>query len=72
MFKVIKISYFHGGKLPKLGANPEVADGAEMPYSREKRDELVDWILVSGYNVMIVRSSDTLVLLIDDGRFRQR
>ena len=44
------------------------------PYSKELRDGLVDKILEKGYEVMLRKVKDCLIIYIDNagGRFRQR
>lgn len=41
-------------------------------YSDEKRNELVDLILDTGYQIMMYEVENSLLIWIDNGRFRQR
>lgn len=43
-----------------------------VPYSKEKRNEIVDTIMEAGLNVVLLLSEDTLVIGIDDRAFQQR
>lgn len=55
-----------------LNDNKEIEHKTEHDYSDEKRNEIVDIILSSGYQLMMYEIDDSLLIWIDNGRFRQR
>ena len=72
--KNIEIRYFHGhNTLPGL----DLKNNTQFPYSKEKRNELIDTIIEAGYNVMIQTIIPSVpegyqVIWIDKYRFQPR
>jgi len=74
--KKIIIYYWYGSKTKDFNLNYE--HNQEIPYSVDKRNEIIDEILNKGYNLMI-RShntknipSDNLIIYISQYNFGQR
>jgi hypothetical protein len=63
--KKIKIVYWHLTKYKDLNFE----HNQEIPYSVEKRDEIITYILGCGYSVMLRQFEDELMIAIDKGRF---
>lgn len=64
--KIIQVSYWQ-----VKPANLDIPQGATFPYSKEKRNELIDAITEAGYNVMLIKHVGRLVIFIDKGRFKK-
>lgn len=65
--KKLSIHYWHLTKLEKL----PYEQGQDLPV--ESFHDVVDEVLASGYNVMVLRTpkEHEFILMVDDGRFRQ-
>ncbi len=66
--KTIIVAYWTGTAIEKVG----IKHKREYDYSDEKRNEIVDLILSNRLQIMMYEVVDTLLIWIDDGRFRQR
>jgi len=45
---------------------------SEFAYSSRKRNQIIDKAVNNGLQVMLYKNDQTLIILIDNGRFRQR
>ena len=66
--KEIHIAYWYKGHEEKVG----IPHNSIFKYSKEKRNEVIDQILDSGFNILLQQSNDVLIIWIDDKRFQQR
>lgn len=66
----IVVAYWMGGTIEKVG----IPHNSSCPYTKEKRNEIIDKVLDSGYNVLLQQQNNTqtLIIWIDDKRFQQR
>lgn len=67
MNKII-IYYWHLSKFPDVN----LEHLQEFDYSKKKLHELVDYILGTGYSLMIRPTDKDLVIYIDKDRFKQK
>ena len=64
----IVVAYWAGSFLAQTG----IPHNTEFEYSEKKRNEIIDTVLHNNLNLMICQSDRTLIMWIDNGRFRQR
>ena len=65
--QTVTIAYWRGTKFPDLPWN----NGQELQFTKRQRNNAIDKILSCGYNVMLQRDGDELIIWIDNGKFRQ-
>ncbi len=66
--KTIKIFYFMGQKPLRFTHEHK----KEFKYSMKKRNELINEILEKNYQAMLVNNGSELLIMVDNGNFRQR
>jgi hypothetical protein len=68
--KTITVAYWYG----RLEDITGIMHNQHYEYSNEKRNEIIDLVLGAGLNIMLyqVPYTKTLIIWIDDNRFRQR
>ena len=66
--KSITVVYWHGTIMKAIG----IEHNTQFAYSEEKRNEIIDLVLENKLQVMLYKQNDTLIIWIDNGRFRQR
>ncbi len=67
---IITVAYWYG----RLDYITGIMHNQQYEYSIEKRNEIIDLVLGAGLNIMLyqVPYTKTLIIWIDDNRFRQR
>ncbi len=68
--KQMNVGYWaYGSKMKGM----DIEHNTMMDYSEEKKNEIIDKALENGYQVMLQKKeNDILMIWIDDKRFRQR
>ena len=68
--RTINVYYWSGGQ----PAGSEIPHNVLYPYSKEKRNEVIDYFLDRGFEVMIRKNKEFQIILVDvpGGKFRQR
>lgn len=67
--KKITLAYFYGNHEDKIG----IPHNTTFPYSKKKRNEIIDKVLDNNLNVMLKHgANDVLIIWVDNGRFNQR
>lgn len=65
----IELRYWNA--VPKDPKDPKHPHGEEFPYSKETRDQLIEELLVDGWNLMLRQTARGLIIWLDTQRFRQ-
>lgn len=68
MMKTINICYWMCSQLDGL----DYAHNELFAYTKEERDTIIDTVLDAGYNIMLTRNTDCLIIEIDTKRFQTR
>jgi len=64
----IYVAYWMGTMIESLN----IPHKASFEYSEEKRNEIINLALEKNLQVMLYQISTTLIIMIDNGRFKQR
>jgi hypothetical protein len=65
--ETINVRYFHS-KLPNL----KYKGDEHYPYTKRRRNMIIDDIINAGYNVCLQQTTEVLIIWIDKYRFQQR
>jgi hypothetical protein len=66
--KQITVAYWMGTTIKDIGIEHNVT----IPYSEGAKNEIIDLVLSNKLQIMMYEKDETLMIWIDNGKFRQR